>query len=149
MNIQSRVNNLVKRCGTADPVSIAKMHNIFISFLDLPQTTRGFCVKIIPPSDRRQRIKGIIISDSLPQEASNIVVAHELGHLMLHEGYGYYFFHEGTIFVKSKYETEANEFAAYLLSKSSTNNTDMLAQVIREKRLPPKLVHEYLCRLSL
>ncbi|WP_312340195.1 ImmA/IrrE family metallo-endopeptidase [Anaerospora hongkongensis] len=140
MNIKLRVSNLVKKHGTCNPYTLSNDLNIGVLTTRLPQSIRGFLVKPL-------RCKFILLNESLTEEASKIVICHELGHARLHPGYGYYWHPNRTYFVPSKREREANEFAAYLLSHSSDIDSDLIAAIINEKRPDPKTVHRILTEI--
>ncbi|MGN9164929.1 ImmA/IrrE family metallo-endopeptidase [Tissierellaceae bacterium HCP3S3_D8] len=57
----------------------------------------------------------IFISDQLSYEEERIVIAHELGHLILHTDLTTSYYTENHLLVKDRYEVEANKFAAELL----------------------------------
>lgn len=44
-NIRVRVNNLVRRCGTANPFQIAQTLRIPVRYAPLPPNIRGFLTK--------------------------------------------------------------------------------------------------------
>jgi Predicted Zn peptidase len=137
MNIDLRVKNLVRKCGTSNPFMIAETFGIKVVFLPLPASIRGFFVRVL-------RRKYIVINQSLSEIAAFIVACHELGHVRLHLGYGYYFDFSGTYYVKSRREREANEYATHLLSHSYDIDHTLLSKIINEKRPDPKLVHQIL-----
>lgn len=57
----------------------------------------------------------IFISDKLSSVEEKIVIAHELGHLILHTNLSTSYYTGNHLLIKNKYETEANKFAAELL----------------------------------
>lgn len=57
----------------------------------------------------------IFISDDLSPDEEKIVLAHELGHLILHTHLSTSYYSENHLQVKSKIEIQANKFAAELL----------------------------------
>ena len=62
------------------------------------------------------RIHTIMVNSDLPEKLQTIILAHELGHVMLHKGSGVKCFHEVTPFDESSVmEKDANLFAAELL----------------------------------
>lgn len=69
---------------------------------------RGFhqCIK-------RRHI--IYLSDALNERDARFVCAHELAHAILHKGCNRIFLDSETLFVTSKYEIEADRWAAELL----------------------------------
>jgi len=141
MNIKLRVHNLVHKCGTGDPFSIADTLGIRVMPLCLPMNIRGFFVRVM-------RRKYIVVNENLSEIAIAVVVCHELGHIRLHLGYGYYFDFSGTYYVRSKREREANEYAAHLLSHTYDVDSSLLARIINEKQPEPKLVHQILSEFA-
>ncbi len=62
------------------------------------------------------RIKVIIINSDMPENLKRIILAHELGHALLHTEKGIKTFQESCIFnINNSLEKEANQFAADLL----------------------------------
>lgn len=57
----------------------------------------------------------IFVSNKLANQEEKIVIAHELGHLILHTHLNTSYYTENNLLVKDKYEVEANKFAAELL----------------------------------
>ena len=93
------------------------------------------------------RRKFIALNANLPYEAQKIVVCHELGHAILHKGYGYYLHADMNYYVPSRREKEANQFAIHLLSHSSDLDADLITKVISEKDPDPREVHRILSTL--
>ena len=139
-NYKVRAKNLVKKSGTSNPFEIAYYLNINILQLKLPNTIRGFLVRVL-------RRKFIALNANLPYEAQKIVVCHELGHAILHKGYGYYLHADMSYYVPSRREKEANQFAIHLLSHSSDLDADLITKVILEKDPDPREVHKILSTL--
>ena len=107
MRIKQRANNLARKHRTRDPYEIAS--NLRIEIIREPlRRIHGFC-------DRILRRKFIIINSNLPAHQQKQTCASELGHILLHKGWGYYFMLEHTLFAPGQFEREANEFAWHLL----------------------------------
>lgn len=134
INIKLRVANLVKKYGTCNPYQLARDLGVRIIRVELPTNVRGFLVRVL-----RRRI--ILLNNQLSEIGAKVVICHELGHARLHSSYGYYYNSEGTFFVPSKREAEANEFAAYLLSYSYDINPDIVASMLKDRHPDPKTVH--------
>ncbi len=107
MRIKLRANNLVKKFKTRDPYEITDYLNIEVVFKPL-KTTHGFCCRIL-------KRKFIVINNQLPDHLRKQTCAHELAHILLHKGWGYYFMLEHTLYSPEKFERQANEFAWWLL----------------------------------
>lgn len=61
----------------------------------------------------------IFINQSLPEHGQRLVMAHELGHALLHRKENCYFIRNKTLLLNSKKEIEANKFAMELLLPDS------------------------------
>ena len=88
----------------------------------------------------KNRCKRIILNNSLPECVRRIIIAHELGHSILHKGYALKGFREIIMYDESVItEKEANLFAAELLldddevldSMENYNNFMEMASVLR------------------
>lgn len=139
-NYKVRVRNLIKKYGTNNPFELANELNIATLQLDLPKSIRGFLVKAL-------RRKFIVLNKDLPYNVQKIVVSHELGHAILHKGYGYYLHADMSYYVPSKREKEANEFAIHLLAYSSEIDAKLITKVINEKEPNPREVYRILSQL--
>lgn len=92
-----------------DPVKIAEYAGIRILYTPLGEIT-GMYMLI-------KRKRWIFINDTLPNDSPlfNVVVAHELGHALLHRKENCAFIKNHTLLLTSGIEREANIFAARLL----------------------------------
>jgi Zn-dependent peptidase ImmA (M78 family) len=109
INIHARVKHLVQKFDTRDPEKIAKELNIIIKKVPFKsQKTKGFFKKQFSK-------RFIVINSNLDEFSQKIVVAHELGHALLHCSKLTHYLHEYTLFPHGKHENEANKFAAELL----------------------------------
>ena len=111
--IKQQAGNLIKKFGTADPAEICRRMNIILTTAPLPKVTRGFCLTL-------KSGRAIVVNDQLNSKEAKACIAHELGHIVLHEGLNYIFMSQNTCMVTGKYEREANLFAAYLLMHNFT-----------------------------
>lgn len=139
-NIKLRVANLVKKYGTANPFQLASDLGILICYMPLPSDIRGYLTRPL-------RKKVIMLNSNLSEQEIPIVIAHELGHAMMHCT-KYYVFHADSInFVHAREEYEANLFALYLLSHSYDVDPRLLEAAPRNKDLMTyREAHELLCR---
>lgn len=101
------IDRLVKKYGTRDPVKIAKRMQIQLFYEPLG-SVRGYY-------STSHRIRTIHINSDIPEHMLRFVVAHELGHAVLHPKANTPFMQGFTYFVVDKYEIEANTFAVNLL----------------------------------
>jgi len=107
-NIHARVKHLVQKYETRDPLRLAKYLNIHVVHKEYSHHTKGYYIKTL-------RNKFIVVNSTLDEYSQRIVLAHELGHAILHSSEPIYFIREYTLFPIGPYECEANKFAAELL----------------------------------
>ena len=105
---------MVKRkYDESDPFRLCRAMGIKLIFQPMgkdPDAVKGFFLE-------SKRIRTITVNSDLPRAIQKIIVAHELGHAILHRSSGIAAFHEIGLFdSSSKMEKDANLFAAeYLL----------------------------------
>ncbi len=113
-DIVKAVEQLKKRFHEDDPFLLARAMGIILlprSFALGENAMKGFFLQ-------KNRIKTITYNVDLPVALQRIILAHELGHAMLHAKSGVYAFHDLGLFDESsRFEKEANLFAAELLLK--------------------------------
>lgn len=112
MDIKKKANTLVRKYGTRNPFEIAKHLNLILVRVPLMGKTRGFYQFF-------QRNNIIYIDEALPENEQMLVLAHELGHMLLHKKTNAIFLDSKTHLKTYKYEKEANTFAAELLIPDS------------------------------
>ena len=111
MDIKKTVKELVDKYKTFDPFEIADQMGILVQ-KHPPGRIGGYYMIY-------SGIKCICInSDIDDSKLENTIMAHELGHAILHADTEFMFF-KGTLFSESKYEKQANCFAAELLIPDS------------------------------
>lgn len=111
MNIKQKANSLARKYNSRNPLEIIKNLNVILVYYPL-KDVRGFYQYF-------QRNSIIYIDDELSENEQKVVCAHELGHMFLHKNSNALFMDTRTHFVKTKYENEANTFAAELLIPDS------------------------------
>lgn len=111
MDIKKNVNKLVRKYKTRNPFEMIKGMNVILVFYPL-QGVRGFYQYF-------QRNNIIYISEELSDNEKFFVLAHELGHMVLHKKSNAIFMDTRTQFNTTKYEIEANNFAMELLIEDS------------------------------
>lgn len=111
MDIKAKVNKLVYKYKTRNPFEIVKGINVILVFYPL-DGVRGFYQYF-------QRNNIIYIDEKLSDSDKLFVLAHELGHMMLHKKSNAIFMDTRTQFKTTKYEIEANKFAMELLIEDS------------------------------
>ena len=105
------VENLVKKYGTRDPYELCEAMHIVIYRKDLQKKLKGFFFY-------HSRQKSIVIDSSVNEVLEQILIAHELGHAILHKEVAMmHGFQEIEVLEGSAkpMEYEANLFAAELL----------------------------------
>ena len=119
MNIKQKANSLARKYSSRNPLEIIKNLNVILVYYPL-EDVRGFYQYF-------QRNNIIYIDDELSENEQKVVCAHELGHMFLHKNSNALFMDTRTHFVTTKYENEANTFAAELLIPDSIilNNPGM------------------------
>lgn len=106
--ITSLVSHYTKLFGTNDPFKIAKSLGIFISFEPLGNIAGMY--KYI------EHARWIFLNSNIEDENFiRIIMAHELGHALLHQKENCCFMAHYTLLLTSKIERQANIFASYLL----------------------------------
>ena len=107
MDIKSLAEKLVRKFGTRDPFKIAEALGYIVLYTPLVGV-RGFYQHL-------KRCNIIYLDPELDEATARFVCAHELGHSILHRGLNRIFMDTRTFMVSSRYETEADHFAADLL----------------------------------
>ena len=106
--IQNRVKELTEEQGTAEPENICENMGIIVLSFDLPERVNGFTMK-------QHGIWFIVLNNMLNDDQKRFTTAHELGHIILHGCTNSINLSCNTGFCVSRYEREADLFAAYLL----------------------------------
>ena len=107
MDIKKLTDTLVIKYGTRNPFEILDNLNAIVVFYPL-EGVKGFYQYF-------QRNNIIYIDEQLPEHEKIFVCAHELGHMFLHKKANAIFMDSRTQLTTSKYENEADRFAADLL----------------------------------
>lgn len=107
MTIKQKANSMARKFNSRNPLEIIKNLNVILVYYPL-KDVRGFYQFF-------QRNNIIYIDNNLPENEQIVVCAHELGHMLLHKNSNALFMDTRTHFVTTKYENEANTFAAELL----------------------------------
>lgn len=96
-----------KKYGTKDPFLIASALDIEVQIGDIG--SRCGCYMYL------KRSKCIWLNENLDPHEMDFVMAHELGHAIMHPRENCYFIKHRTLLLNSKNEIEANKFAMELL----------------------------------
>ncbi|NRT90128.1 ImmA/IrrE family metallo-endopeptidase [Clostridium beijerinckii] len=111
VNYRKKVQSLVKKCKTRDPYKIAMEEKVEVKFKHLsPSSPEGIFKKIL-----RRKYIIINLTRITSKPHLNMVLAHELGHAMMHSSDKAFFLHDHTFYDRGRFEIEANKFAAELL----------------------------------
>lgn len=105
-NVKRIVSELVERFETRDPYAIAENLGFYVQEGPLGQIF-GCHLDI-------DGHKFIYVNSDSPHNIKKIVMAHELGHAVMHQE-GHYFFSWGDGFYRNRAEIEAHTFAVELL----------------------------------
>ncbi len=120
-DICEAVDRLKRQYKESDPVRLCKMMDILLLYNDFgpgDDAVKGFFLVT-------HRIRSITINSRLPSVIQRIIMAHELGHAVLHSKTGIHTFREVGLFDESSaLEKDANLFAAeYLLDDDEVLET--------------------------
>ncbi|WP_213996441.1 ImmA/IrrE family metallo-endopeptidase [Tepidanaerobacter syntrophicus] len=133
-NIHARVRHLIQKFNTRNPAKIAKYINIHVKYTEYSYGTKGFFIKTL-------RNKFIIVNSTLDEESQRIILAHELGHALLHYNEPISIIREYTFFPIGPFEREANKFAAELLIPDDELRLDLsISEMSQLFGLPEELI---------
>lgn len=120
MNIKLRVKNLEKKYGTRDPYKLCKRLKINIIYMDLGEI-KGIYKKVVTN-------KFIVINENLDEFCQKVVLAHELGHAILHHSKEIQALKDYDLFPRfsNQIEVEANTFATELLIDDDFDNDEYI-----------------------
>lgn len=119
---EKKVRHLVRKFETRDPFTIAEGLGIKIRYKYLSEYfPKGMFTK-------KLRRKFITINMTRIDNDYELrsVMAHELGHAIMHANDSSFYLHEYTFYSRRKFEIEANCFAAELLINIDSSNIDNL-----------------------
>ena len=141
--ISEAVQNLIARYGETQPERLASAMGILVAYEPMgvfEGCCKGFFII-------HRRMKHITVNSDLPQELQRVILAHELGHAVLHCGSATLAnFHEFTLFDDTEaQEFEANIFAADLLMTDEQvldvlNEDTFFFQAARILKVPSELL---------
>ena len=106
-SIRHVVSYYKKKYDTSDPFEIARQLNIQLQIG--PMNTYSGCYMFL------KNHRCIFLNENLDPHEKALVMAHELGHAILHRRENCYFIRSKTYLLTSKIENEANKFAMELL----------------------------------
>ena len=106
-DIKKIVNRYVRKYNTRNPFELADYLGVQVMIGNLG--SRSGCYMFL------KNHKCIFLNENLDEYEMRVVMAHELGHAILHRKENCYFIRNKTFLLTSKNEVEANTFAAELL----------------------------------
>lgn len=132
-NIELQVKKITKNYNTNNIKELCDYNNIKIEYTDFKAKTLESRLIIIDGTGY------IFVRPELDERYENFLIAHELGHYVLHYDANISFNFLKRIY-KTKLEKEANEFACRLLTIDvNYNDYDNLEFLAKEKGIPLKI----------
>lgn len=135
MNIEYKVKNLIKKYNTSNIKELVDHLDISIEYQDFKAKTLDSRLMIVDS-------KGyIFVRSDLDCAYENFLIAHELGHYVLHYDENISFNFLRRVY-KTRLEREANEFAIRLLMYEELHNIKELENIefiVKEKGIPLKV----------
>lgn len=138
-NIKKLVSYYVRKYDTRNPFELARYLNVQIQVGDLGG--RAGCYMFL------KNHKCIFLNENLNENELLVVMAHELGHAIMHRKENCYFIRNKTFLLTSKNEIEANKFASELLISDEILNENKNCTTAQIARLTG--YNEYLIKLKL
>jgi len=137
------VERLMRKYAEPDPWKLAQAMGIFVDEHPLgksPKACKGFFLY-------QSRQKHITINSDLPEMVQRIILAHEIGHAVLHQAAAKMrAFHDFALYdTSSQFEYEANLFAAEHLLEDTVvrerlSKDTFFFSVAKELAVPPELL---------
>lgn len=135
MNIEYKVKDLIKKYNTSNIKKLVDHLDISIEYQDFKAKTLDSRLMIVDS-------KGyIFVRSDLDCAYENFLIAHELGHYVLHHDENISFNFLRRVY-KTRLEREANEFAIRLLMYKELHNIKELENIefiVKEKGIPLKV----------
>lgn len=135
MNIEYKVKDLIKKYNTSNIKELVDHLDISIEYQDFKAKTLDSRLMIVDS-------KGyIFVRNDLDCAYENFLIAHELGHYVLHYDENISFNFLRRVY-KTRLEREANEFAIRLLMFEELHNIKELENIefiVKEKGIPLKV----------
>ena len=103
MTTRASLKSLIDRFTSYNPFDLCDQYSINMVYDNLGSVYGYYCFE--------KSRKFIVINNTLEYAIKRLVCAHELGHALLHPELNAFY----TVFPRSKYERQANDFAVNLL----------------------------------
>jgi len=107
-DILDKAYQLYLKYETCDPYRICEYLGINLMYADLPPVTDGMYFSV-------ENNKIILVNQNISQNKARYVIAHELGHALLHPDQNYMYMAGRTFMKTGRYENEADYFCVSLL----------------------------------
>ena len=124
--IKEIVRGMIEVYGTRNVYELVDRLEIFLIRKQLSKNKKGRFLRNLFGDEF------IFVSDTLSDEEEKIVIAHELGHLILHTHLSTSYYTSNHLQSKSKLEVQANKFAAELLIPDDIDFSDYENLTINE-----------------
>lgn len=127
--IKRKVHHIIKKYKTRDPFELVTLLDVILLYVPLIDIN-GFY-------NYYNNTHIIYINENISKDEQRLTLAHELGHLFLHNDINVFFLNTATFFSSQKLEREADIFASELLisDKDILRNSEMttkkLASLLR------------------
>ncbi|QUH28299.1 ImmA/IrrE family metallo-endopeptidase [Vallitalea guaymasensis] len=105
--IKHKINNLLEQYGTNEPTELADYLGIAIIYEYLGNNN-GLYIN-------QNGCKFIVVNKNLDYYDQRVIIAHELGHAVLHSNLNMAYLENNTYYSRDKFEYQANYFVANLL----------------------------------
>lgn len=140
-DIRHLVAYYARKYNTRNPFELAKCFNVELQICELGD--QAGCYMFL------KNHKCIFLNEDLSENEMPLVMAHELGHAILHRKIDCYFIRNKTLLSSSRIEIEANRFAAELLISDEIilENSDFtISQMAKLTGYPEELINLKLAR---
>lgn len=112
MSKNTKIEEIITELNTNNPFEAVLKYDIIVLYENLGSIKGYFNVVT---GDNGEKIKFIHLNEKLEGREKEIIMAHELGHALLHENEGNSILLDHTLISFGKLENEANKFAIELL----------------------------------